>query len=206
MSYLVYPTVRGVTAWPVTRDKNWESQVQQMSSGATVKLSYWANPLRSWEIHYGGGTNDSGYPQGTSPATSHLEPVRRTSSTIEGFYDQQQGRFGTFLYDDVTPGVTAGTGPYDSVTNQQIGTGDGTTTTFQLIAQIRRIQLRDSDAVHGRRNLAASRREGQRHTLQLRKRLLDQLGGPSRIREPAAIEPGDGDYVDGELLLAGQIR
>ena len=44
---------------------------------------------------------------------------------IQGFYLQMGGRFQTFLYDDVTPGIAAGAGEWDSVTAQPIASGDG---------------------------------------------------------------------------------
>jgi uncharacterized protein (TIGR02217 family) len=43
---------------------------------------------------------------------------------LEGFYNQQQGRFGAFLFTDATD---------NSVIGQQVAIGDGTTTTFQLV-------------------------------------------------------------------------
>jgi uncharacterized protein (TIGR02217 family) len=51
-------------------------------------------------------------------------------------YTNEELAAGVFLYDDVTPGLTPGTGRWDSVTGQPIGTGDGTTTIFQLIRTI----------------------------------------------------------------------
>ncbi len=43
--------------------------------------------------------------------------------TLAGFFLQQQGSFGAFLFDDPSD---------DGVTGQYFGTGDGTTTAFQL--------------------------------------------------------------------------
>lgn len=135
MALLVYPTVRGI-AWPVKRTQNWETQTHKGSSGFEVRYSFYTNPLQSWEISYGGGNSGAeGYlkdsPNDLMPGFSDTD-----FQIIQGFYNQQQGKFGTFLFDDVTPGFEPGTGPWDSVQGQAIATGDGSTTTFQLIRTI----------------------------------------------------------------------
>jgi uncharacterized protein (TIGR02217 family) len=144
VAFPVYPTIRG-KAWPVTRTQMWENQVQRMSSGAEVRIAYWANPLKSWEIRYGGGANDAGYIK-DNPGDIMIGATETDMRVIEGFYNQMQGRFGVFLFDDVTPGYAQGQGPWDSVgivgmggnppVQQSIGTGDGSTTTFQLVRTI----------------------------------------------------------------------
>lgn len=132
MSFQIYPKIRGL-GWPIKRTPAWETQVQSMSSGKEVRLSYWTNPIWHWEITYGGGQGGAeGYVKdvpGSFPAGFSETDL----AVLEGFYNQQQGRFGVFYFEDCTPGTTAGAGPWDSVTNQAIGSGDGTTTTFQLI-------------------------------------------------------------------------
>lgn len=129
MSMLVYPTVRGL-GYPVKRSQTWESQIQRASSGAEVALSYWVNPIQKWELIYDGG--DSGYllddPSNPVPLTTETD-----LEVIQEFYNQMQGRFGVFLYDDWTPGTVVGAGPWDSVVAQPIATSDGATLVYQLV-------------------------------------------------------------------------
>lgn len=121
---LIYPTIRGL-AFPVKRIPTWDTLVQQGSSGREVRLSYWANPIWHWELKYNYLKDNQG---DLIPGSLDTD-----LTTLQGFYLQAAGRLNSFLYDDVTPGMQPGTGPWDSVNGQAIGTGDGTTTTFQLI-------------------------------------------------------------------------
>lgn len=131
---IVFPgqTIRGL-GYPVKRSQTWESQITKASSGAEVALSYWANPLQKWELMYDGA--ESGYllddPNNPAPMTTETD-----LAILQGFYNQNQGRFGIFLYDDWTPGTVVGAGLWDSVVGQPIATGDGATLIFQLIRTI----------------------------------------------------------------------
>ena len=132
MSLLVYPVIRGI-GWPVKRTPSWDTLTQSTSSGREVRLAYYTNPIWSFEITYGGGqAGGDGYildnPLNLIPLATETD-----LAVIQGFYNQMQGRFGLFLYDDVQPGIAPGQGQWDSVAGQPIGTGDGTTTVFQLI-------------------------------------------------------------------------
>ncbi len=124
MSLQVYPTVRGLT-FQGKRTPEFQSLVQQGSSGREVRLAYYTDPLWHWELNYNylkDNPNDliSGY--------TDTDLV-----TLQGFFLQAQGRLQPFLFDDVTPGFAPGTGPWDSVYGQAIASGDGTTDIFQLI-------------------------------------------------------------------------
>lgn len=124
MSTLVFPLttlqqnntqVRGLT-WPIKRTPEFSTQVQQASSGKEIRLSYWSTPLWHWELSLDYLYDNPNNLYGSNPDTDLV--------TIQGFYLQMQGRFGTFLFDDPQD---------DTVYGQPIASGDGTTTTFQLI-------------------------------------------------------------------------
>lgn len=120
----VYPTIRGL-AFPVKRTPEFQNLKQQASSGREVRLTYWQDPLWHFELSYNYVKDN---PNDLIQGYTDTDLV-----TIQGFYLQMQGGFQSFLYDDVDPGVEPGTGQWDSVAGQGIATGDGVTTTFQLI-------------------------------------------------------------------------
>jgi hypothetical protein len=108
MSDAIYPAMRGLT-WPVKRTVEWNSTVQQSSSGKEVLLSSWQAPIWHWELIY------EYLPDSGTPPTDYR--------TLVDFFSARQGKFDSFLYLD----------PDDnSVTNQVFGTGDAANTVFQL--------------------------------------------------------------------------
>lgn len=124
MSMQVYPTIRGLT-WQGKRTPRFDTLVQQGSSGREVRLAYYTDPLWTWELNYNYIKDN---PNDLIPTKTETDLV-----ILQGFFLQMQGKLTPFLYDDVNSGDTPGAGPWDSVTAQPIATGDGTTTTFQLI-------------------------------------------------------------------------
>lgn len=123
----VFPSIRGL-GFPVKRTPKFDTLVQQASSAREVRLSYYANPIWEWELTYNYLKDN---PNDLIPGASDTD-----LATIQGFYLQMGGKFQTFLYDDVDPGVTPGTGKWDSVQGQPIASGDGTTVKFPLIRTI----------------------------------------------------------------------
>lgn len=124
---LVYPgigVIRGLT-WKITRTPSWDTLATRMSSGKEFRLSYWTAPLWKWELEYN-YLKDS--PNDLVPGNVDTDLV-----ILQGFFNQMAGQFQVFLFDDVNLGDEPGAGPWDSVAGQPIATGDGTTTTFQLI-------------------------------------------------------------------------
>lgn len=121
---LVYPTVRGLT-FPVKRTPTFDTFVQAASNKTEVRLAYYRNPLWRWELTYNYLKDN---PNDLISGAVDTDLVQ-----LQGFYLQMGGKLGTFLYDDVQPGTLPGAGPWDSVSGQPIGTGDGATTIFQLI-------------------------------------------------------------------------
>jgi uncharacterized protein (TIGR02217 family) len=120
----VFPTIRGL-GFPVKRTPTFETLVQEASNNREVRLAYTLDPIWKWELKYNYIKDN---PADLMPAQTSTD-----LQIIQGFYLQMGGRFQTFLYDDVTPGVAAGAGEWDSVTLQPIASGDGVTTIFPLI-------------------------------------------------------------------------
>jgi len=111
MSTQVLPTT-GIS-FPVTREVQWDTDIQQAISGKENRLSYYTYPRYQWTADIGFLSSSSVYSQ--------------TLQTLLGFVNQMQGQANSFLYQD----------PDDySATAQTIGTGDGTTTAFQLVKSL----------------------------------------------------------------------
>ena len=108
MSDLIFPTLPGIS-WNIVRTPLWATRVQTSISGRQSRQADWTYPRYSWELDYDFLRSGPGY--------SELQ-------TLVGFVNQMQGGFATFLYRDDDDNAVAG---------QQIGTGDGTTTSFPLI-------------------------------------------------------------------------
>lgn len=124
MSYLVFPTVRGLT-WSITRTPQWETMVQRMSSGKEFRLQYWQYPLWKWEMEFNYLKDN--------PNDLISGQIDTDLTILQGFFNQMAGQQQVFLFDDVNAGDQPGAGPWDSVAGQPIASGDGATTTFQLI-------------------------------------------------------------------------
>ena len=91
-----------------------------VDSGADQRVSRWAQPLMEYDIAYG------------------VRTMEQLSALI-AFFRAMNGRLYTFMYQDhldftssVATTYEARSAPPISATDQNIGTGDGTTTTFQL--------------------------------------------------------------------------
>ncbi len=109
MSNAVFPSLPGLT-WSVTKTPTWSTKVQRAVSGREQRVALMSAPLYKIQLVYSvlRGGNVNGY--------TELEELL-------GFFLARQGSFDNFLFTDVTD---------DSVTNQNFGTGDGTTASFQL--------------------------------------------------------------------------
>ena len=101
----VYPTVTGYV-WAAALAPVWNSQVQKTQTGRLVTATYQQYPLYKITVQY------------NVLAQSDYQ-------TLLAFFNQQQGNVVPFWFD-------AGPGQ-DTVSDQGIGTGDGTTTQFQLL-------------------------------------------------------------------------
>ena len=97
--------------YPIRRTPVWSTAHQQVVSGQDWPLQLWTYPRRRWQIPYDFLRVDS------TKSQAELQ-------TLEGFFNQVQASTLVFQYAD---------GDDKSVTAQTFGTGDGSTTTFQLV-------------------------------------------------------------------------
>ena len=107
MSNAVFPALPGL-GWSVTKTPRFKTSVQQASSGKEIRLALMSYPI--WEF------------------TLTFEVLRGANGfseiqTLMGFFLARLGMYDSFLFDDPSD---------DTATNSAFGTGDGTTTAFQL--------------------------------------------------------------------------
>jgi hypothetical protein len=107
MSQTVYPSLPGI-AFGVERAPVWSSDVQTTPSGREYRGAFMTYPRYRYKLVYEFLRDTSVYPE---------------LATLLGFFNARQGQFDTFLFSDPTD---------NSVAGQQLGSGDGTTTSFQL--------------------------------------------------------------------------
>jgi uncharacterized protein (TIGR02217 family) len=107
MSSLVFPVLKGLT-FDGNRTPIWKTNAQEALSGKESRIGYQQYPLYQWEASY--DILDD------SAATSDLK-------ALLGLFNAMKGSYDTFLYTDPL---------YSSVTDERFGTGDGSTTAFQV--------------------------------------------------------------------------
>lgn len=104
----VLPSLLGLM-YPAAREPVWDTIVQQNISGKEVRIAKETFPRYRYQISYSILRSAQAYTE---------------FQTLIGFFNSLYGKFDTFLYLD----------PDDhTATSQQIGIGDGATTTFQLV-------------------------------------------------------------------------
>jgi uncharacterized protein (TIGR02217 family) len=108
MSNAIFPALPGL-GWNVKRTEVWKTRVQEAISGKEVRIADWSFPRHQWELTF----------DFLRSAPSFTE-----WQSLIGFFDLRQGAFDSFLYADADD---------NAITDQPIGTGDGMTTTFQLV-------------------------------------------------------------------------
>jgi uncharacterized protein (TIGR02217 family) len=113
MTSFVYPTLQGLT-YDVTRYYVWHTEVQSALSGKRSTLAYMQYPLVHFELVYSILRDDQ------TPSDA---------KALMGLFNACQGSYDTFLFQD--PDFNS----FTSSNQQAFGTGDGTTTVFQLTAQ-----------------------------------------------------------------------
>lgn len=112
MSNAVFPTpaVTPGLMWDIVKKPMFDTTVQRATSGFERRIAHRQYPLYSFEVSYALLRSNS--------ARGYTE-----LQTLFGFCNARQGMFDSFLYSD----------PSDStVTDAPLGTGDGSTTTYQL--------------------------------------------------------------------------
>jgi uncharacterized protein (TIGR02217 family) len=108
MSNAIFPTFDGLK-WDVTRTPVWKTAVRETTSGREYRTAFQAAPRYLYKLAYEVLRETVGYTE---------------LQSLLGFFNARQGAFDSFLYTD----------PDDnSVTAQVFGTGNGSTTQFQLL-------------------------------------------------------------------------
>jgi uncharacterized protein (TIGR02217 family) len=101
---------------PIVRTYEWDNVVQRVTSGKEMRYAKWTWPIHHWALDFNYLYDD--------PDNLYALNTDTDLRTIEGLYNQMQGSFGAFFLDD----------PDDDATqNEFLGTGDGSTTQFQLV-------------------------------------------------------------------------
>jgi uncharacterized protein (TIGR02217 family) len=108
MSTATLPSLVGL-GFDVVRTPVWDTIVQQAISGKETRIAKQTYPCWKWDLTYNVLRSNATYGE---------------LQQLAGFFNQRQGMFDTFLYSDADD---------NAVTGQAIATGDGSTTTFQMI-------------------------------------------------------------------------
>lgn len=95
--------------YKIPRTVIWNTDVQESIAGLENRISYYIYPRYSWEFNFSILRSNNGYTE---------------LQNLLGFYNQMQGQFTAFLYKDPDDYI---------VSSQVIGTGDGSSTIFQLV-------------------------------------------------------------------------
>ena len=112
MSTSIFPTLAGL-GWSVTRREMWKTRTQEAISGKETRIADWSYPRHQWTLGF------DFLRQGALSGASYAEFAQ-----LAGFFDLRQGSFDSFLYADADD---------NAVTGHGLGTGDGTSTSFQLL-------------------------------------------------------------------------
>jgi uncharacterized protein (TIGR02217 family) len=107
MSNAVLPALVGLN-YPVIKTPRWSTKVQTTVSGKETRLNLWSYPIWEYTLGYDVLRSDA---------------VNLELQQLVAFYNARSGSYDDWLFND----------PDDNTaTNQSFGTGDGTTTAFQL--------------------------------------------------------------------------
>lgn len=107
MSNAIFPTFVGLS-WPVKRTPIFNTKVQKAVSGRETRIAFMTYPLYKIELSF--------------------DYLSLTDwATLGGFFKSRKGKWDSFLFDDLNDNL---------VTNQPIGSGNGTATQFQLVRSL----------------------------------------------------------------------
>jgi uncharacterized protein (TIGR02217 family) len=104
MSNAIFPSFKGLS-WPVVKTPTFMTRVQKSVSGIESRTAYAAYPIYKFSLTF----------EFLSVADYH---------SLAGFFLQRQGMWDSFLFNDPSD---------NTVTAQQFGVGNGTSTQFQLV-------------------------------------------------------------------------
>lgn len=111
MSNAVFPVLAGLD-WNVVKTPVWKTKIQEAISGKELRAAFMSYPLWKFSLSY---------------TVLRADSVNAELQSLMGFFLARQGMFDSFLYTDPTD---------KSVIGQNFGTGDGTTTAFQLVRSL----------------------------------------------------------------------
>jgi uncharacterized protein (TIGR02217 family) len=114
----IFPVLPGL-GWSVTKAPRFATRIQRAVSGRELRALDQPYPVWTWTLTYS-LLRDHWDARGASGPGIGYDELR----TLAGFFLQQQGAFLPFLFDDPTD---------DAVTAQPIGSGNASTTAFQLV-------------------------------------------------------------------------
>jgi len=114
----IFPALPGL-GWSVTKAPRFATRIQRAVAGRELRVLDQPYPIWTWTLTYSllRDKHDTRGPAGLGAGYDELR-------TLAGFFLQQQGSFQPFLFDDPTD---------DSVIGQPLGTGDSSTSAFQLV-------------------------------------------------------------------------
>lgn len=114
----IFPTLPGL-AWSVTKAPRFMTRIQRAVTGRELRVVDQPAPVWTWTLTYS-LLRDKWDTRGAGGLGAGYDELR----TLAGFFLQQQGAFQPFLFTDPSD---------DAVTAQLLGTGDGATSSFQLV-------------------------------------------------------------------------
>jgi uncharacterized protein (TIGR02217 family) len=117
----IFPVLPGL-GWSVTKMPRFAGRVQNALSGRELRVLDQINPIWTWTLTYSLLRDKWDVRAPVGPGSGYDE-----LRTLIGFFLQQQGTFRPFLFDDPTD---------NTVTDQIMGIGDGSTRIFQLVRRM----------------------------------------------------------------------
>ncbi len=114
----IFPALPGL-AWSVIKAPRFATRIQRAVNGRELRILDQPYPIWTWTLFYS-LLRDKWDVRGAGGLGAGYDELR----IIAGFFLQQQGAFQPFLFDDPTD---------DTVTGQLIGTGNSSTSVFQLV-------------------------------------------------------------------------
>jgi hypothetical protein len=107
-----FPALKG-QGWSVKKKPSFSTRVANHVSGREVRAPLFSHPVYEFELTFDGLDSNGSFP----------ELGANSLQSLMGLYLQCLGTYGTFLYTDPTD---------NSVTDQLLGTGTGTQTSFKF--------------------------------------------------------------------------
>lgn len=111
MSNAIYPSLPGIL-WPIAKSPIWKTNIQESMSGKEIRTAVMTYPRWQFTLAY----------EFLRSAAAFKELQQ-----LADFYNARYGAFDDFLFNDESD---------NTVTAEVFGTGDGTTTDFQLLRRL----------------------------------------------------------------------